>query len=158
MLAASFLEPQARAVIWTAMLVWMGGACLANARRCGRTHCWLTGPFFILMAAGVAAYAGGLVDLGEHSWAFLAVSLRSEHSARGGPANACGAGSRVRKFGAEHLWAAATSPRAKKGAPRERRPFLIRHAAGSKLPQLRQARQGLTDLSVRHPGGGPTRG
>lgn len=54
------------------MLLWMGGACLANARRCGPTHCYLTGPFFIVMAAAVAAYAGGLLDLGADGWGLLA--------------------------------------------------------------------------------------
>ena len=71
MLIAGFLGPLPRAVIWTAMLLWMGGACLANARRCSRTHCYLTGPFFILMAAGVVAYAGGLLDLGARGWGLL---------------------------------------------------------------------------------------
>jgi hypothetical protein len=76
MLIAGSLKPLPRAVIWTAMLLWMGGACLANARRCGRTHCRFTGPFFILMAAGVAAYASGLLRLGPHGWNILgAVSL-----------------------------------------------------------------------------------
>src|SRR5262249_54204851 len=28
-----------RAVAWIAALVWMGTACMLNARRCGRTHC-----------------------------------------------------------------------------------------------------------------------
>ena len=71
MLIATFFEPLPRAIIWTAMLLWMGGVCLANARRCGRTHCYLTGPFFIVMAAGVAAYAGGLLDLGADGWGIL---------------------------------------------------------------------------------------
>ena len=53
------------------MLLWMGGACLANARRCSRTHCHVTGPFFILMAAGVVAYAAGLIDLGAYGWDLL---------------------------------------------------------------------------------------
>ena len=39
MLIAALLEPLPRAVIWTALLLWMGGVCLANARRCGRIHC-----------------------------------------------------------------------------------------------------------------------
>lgn len=73
MLIAAFLEPQPQAVIWTTMLLWMGGACLANARRCSRTHCRLTGPFFIFMAAGVGAYAAGLLDLGPHGWSYLGV-------------------------------------------------------------------------------------
>jgi hypothetical protein len=71
MLAATFVEPKQRAVVWTAMLLWMGGACLANARRCSRTHCKVTGPFFLLMAAAVVAYASGLLDLGAHGWAII---------------------------------------------------------------------------------------
>ena len=71
MLIASFLEPRARAVIWTAMLLWMGGACLANARRCGRTHCRVTGPFFLMMAAAVVAFATGLLGLGRNGWSIL---------------------------------------------------------------------------------------
>ena len=58
------------------MLLWMGGACLANARRCRRTHCRFTGPFFIVMAVGVAAYAIGVLDLGPNGWSILgAVTL-----------------------------------------------------------------------------------
>lgn len=71
MLVAAFLGPLPRAVVWTAMLLGMGGACLANARRCSRTHCHLTGPFFIVMAAGVVAYAAGLIDLGAYGWDIL---------------------------------------------------------------------------------------
>ena len=58
------------------MLLWMGGACLANARRCRRTHCWFTGPFFIVMAVVVVAYAIGALDLGPNGWNILgAVTL-----------------------------------------------------------------------------------
>lgn len=53
------------------MLLFMGGACLANARRCRRTHCRYTGPFLILMAAIVALYALGFVPLGGNGWAVL---------------------------------------------------------------------------------------
>lgn len=76
MLVAASLEPLPRAIIWTTMLVWMGGACLANARRCSRTHCHVTGPFFIVMAAGVVAHAGGFLDLGSYGLGILgAVTL-----------------------------------------------------------------------------------
>ena len=71
MLVATYLEPRQRTMIWTAMLFWMGVACLANARRCGRTHCRFTGPFFILMAASVLALGSGIVDLGQHGWSIL---------------------------------------------------------------------------------------
>ena len=36
---------------WTAGFGVMGTACLVNALRCGRVHCWFTGPWFLLAAA-----------------------------------------------------------------------------------------------------------
>jgi hypothetical protein len=60
-----------RGVVWTTMLLFMGGACLANARRCHRTHCRYTGPFLILMAGIVALYTLGVVPLGGNGWTLL---------------------------------------------------------------------------------------
>ena len=71
MAGATYLEPLRRAVIWTAMLLVMGGACLANARRCKRTHCRFTGPFFVLMAGVTLALAVGVFDPGPHGWSIL---------------------------------------------------------------------------------------
>lgn len=71
MLLALLLEATPRAVVWVAMLVWMGMACLANARRCGRTHCRYTGPFFLGTAGLVVAYAAGLLPLGDQPWLIL---------------------------------------------------------------------------------------
>ncbi|ABF54220.1 MULTISPECIES: hypothetical protein [Sphingopyxis] len=71
MLAAMWLEPTPRAVIWTVMLASMGAACIMNARRCGRTHCRFTGPFLIGMAILVVAYAIGMLPLGPHGWGIL---------------------------------------------------------------------------------------
>ncbi len=71
MLIAAMLDPLLRAVIWSAALLWMGGACLANARRCGRTHCSFTGPFYLAMAALVVAHASGVVPMGEQGWTIL---------------------------------------------------------------------------------------
>jgi hypothetical protein len=71
MLGAMLLEPGLRAIIWPTALIWMGGACLANARRCGRTHCRFTGPFYLLMAALVLAYAAGALSMGDQGWAIL---------------------------------------------------------------------------------------
>ena len=53
----------------------MGAACLANARRCGRTHCHLTGPFFLVMATAVLSYRVGLLPLGPHGWIWLGVAI-----------------------------------------------------------------------------------
>jgi hypothetical protein len=71
MLAASWIEPILRAAVWAAMLIWMGGACVADARLCGRTHCRYTGPFFLLMAGLVGLYASGMVPLGPYGWTII---------------------------------------------------------------------------------------
>ena len=49
--------------IWSILLVsgtlWLGLTCLANARRCGRTHCWIDGTFLPALSV-----AGGLALIG----------------------------------------------------------------------------------------------
>ncbi len=72
MFVALLLEPVVRTAIWTAMLTWMGVACIANARQCGRTHCYYTGPFFLLMVVVVLPHANAIVPLGSHGWAIIA--------------------------------------------------------------------------------------
>ena len=57
-----------RSVIWAVALVTMGAGCLANALRCGRVHCYATGPFFLLMAAVAVLYGLGVVPLGAPGW------------------------------------------------------------------------------------------
>jgi hypothetical protein len=57
------------------MLIWMGGACLMNARRCHRTHCRYTGPFFLAMAMAVLAYIMGLLPLGSWPWLTLGLTI-----------------------------------------------------------------------------------
>ena len=71
MLAALLLEPTLRAAVWAGMLVWMGFACLLNARRCGRIHCRVTGPYLLAMAGLGVAYAAGAAPFGPHGWSFL---------------------------------------------------------------------------------------
>ncbi|GAM97412.1 MAG: hypothetical protein R3C31_10340 [Hyphomonadaceae bacterium] len=56
--------PWAAPIAWTAAFSWMGGACLLNARRCGRLHCYFSGP--ILLVGALAALAAGVVDFGSH--------------------------------------------------------------------------------------------
>lgn len=48
--------PEARPWLWMPALLVMGIACLVNAARCGRLHCYLTGPIF-LIAAGYVVLA-----------------------------------------------------------------------------------------------------
>jgi len=57
-----------RAVVWTVALATMGMACIVNALRCGRVHCYLTGPFFLLMALVALSYGLGILHLGGNGW------------------------------------------------------------------------------------------
>lgn len=77
MLIAVFLDPWSRTVIWAAALGWMGIACIANATHCGRTHCFLTGPFFLVMAVAVLLHGLVILWLGEYGWWWLGVTLVS---------------------------------------------------------------------------------
>jgi hypothetical protein len=52
-------------------LTTMGAGCLANALRCGRVHCYLTGPFFLLVAIVALLYGLGVVPLGADGWNIL---------------------------------------------------------------------------------------
>lgn len=45
-----------RAWLWIPALLVMGFACLANAARCGRIHCYFTGPLFLVAALYVALH------------------------------------------------------------------------------------------------------
>lgn len=58
-------------VIWPLLLTFMGVACLLNARRCGRLHCFITGPFFLVLAGVSLLYGLGIVPLGAHGWQWL---------------------------------------------------------------------------------------
>jgi apolipoprotein N-acyltransferase len=57
-----------RGVLWAACLAVMAAGCLANALRCGRTHCYFTGPFLIVMALTSLAYGFGVLALGPGGW------------------------------------------------------------------------------------------
>lgn len=70
-----FVSHPLKTIIWTAALIWMGVACLANARRCGRRHCSFTGPFFILMAILGTLHGFEVIWLGQNGWMYLAMSL-----------------------------------------------------------------------------------
>lgn len=77
LLGALLLGPMLRAAVWAVMLTWMGGACIVNARRCGRTHCYYTGPFFLFMAVLVLAHASNVAPLGSHGWTIIALTTLS---------------------------------------------------------------------------------
>jgi len=74
-LAGLFVPVSVRAVIWIIALVWMGTACLINARRCNRTHCRYTGPYYLAMVVPVMALGAGLITVGILGWACLGVII-----------------------------------------------------------------------------------
>ena len=64
-----------RTGIWTVALGTMGAACIANALRCGRVHCFVTGPFFLLMALVSLLYGLGFVPLGRNGWNLIGLTI-----------------------------------------------------------------------------------
>jgi hypothetical protein len=48
-----------------------GTACLINAFRCGRVHCYFTGPFYLLMAVLSLLYGIGVLQFGQFGWAWI---------------------------------------------------------------------------------------
>ena len=67
--ALGFLQPlPLRTVLWTMSLAFMGVSCLVNASRCGRVHCYFTGPFFILVAVASLGYGLGFLPFGPSGW------------------------------------------------------------------------------------------
>lgn len=63
------------AFVWPIVLTVMGLACLLNARRCGRIHCYVTGPFFLLLALVGLLYGLDVVPLGTRGWSVLSITL-----------------------------------------------------------------------------------
>src|SRR5690242_15948746 len=64
-IAALFAAVPLRAAVWTVALLWMGTACILNARRCGRTHCRYTGA--VLLGDDTFSACPGLrLNLREH--------------------------------------------------------------------------------------------
>jgi hypothetical protein len=74
-LAGLFFPVSFRAVIWIIALIWMGTACVLNARRCNRTHCRYTGPYYLAMIVPVMALGAGLVTVGIVGWVWLGVII-----------------------------------------------------------------------------------
>jgi len=71
---ASAISSGWRTVVWTVALATMGAACIVNAVRCGRVHCYLTGPFFLLMALVALSYGLGILHLGGNGWNLLGLT------------------------------------------------------------------------------------
>ncbi len=53
----------------------MGVVCLINARRCGRVHCYVTGPFFLLLAVVALLHGLDVFPLGSNGWRAMLAAL-----------------------------------------------------------------------------------
>ena len=89
-LAGLLVPMTVRAAIWIIALFWMGMACILNARRCGRTHCRYTGPYYLAMIAPVLVLTSGIVSTDLYAWLFLGVLIL--------------AGSRIIWWATERAW------------------------------------------------------
>lgn len=73
--SGAFLPARDLVFVWPPVIALMGAACLLNARRCGRVHCYATGPFLLILAALALFYGIGLLPLGPHGWSILSEVL-----------------------------------------------------------------------------------
>ena len=67
-------------IIISGAFFWMGIACVMNAKRCKRRHCYYSGPVFIAGGVGVLLVGFGIVSLGPDGliiivWGTLALAL-----------------------------------------------------------------------------------
>jgi hypothetical protein len=75
MLSSMFVPVSLRTPVWVIALGWMGAACMLNARRCDRTHCRYTGPFYVAMIVPVMSLGTGFVVNGTLGWISLAAFI-----------------------------------------------------------------------------------
>ena len=70
-IVGSFTGETIRTVLWTGGFSVAGAACLANARRCGRRHCFYTGPLYLLTALASLLYGLHWLPLGTNGWSWI---------------------------------------------------------------------------------------
>ncbi len=73
--AGVFVGPLWRTMLWTGALTVAGTACVANAARCGRLHCYFTGPFYLPGASITLIYGLGILPLGPGRWGWIGLAV-----------------------------------------------------------------------------------
>ena len=73
LLASAYIFPAWMVVVWPVSLGWMGVSCLVNAARCRRLHCFLTGPFFLVLAVLSLLHGLDVLYLGNNGWEVLGI-------------------------------------------------------------------------------------
>ena len=72
LLVVGAIWAEARVWLWTPALLTAGAACIANAARCRRVHCYLTGPLYLL--GGMVTLLRGL-DIVPLPWSWIGYGL-----------------------------------------------------------------------------------
>lgn len=72
MLVVGILWSQARVWLWVPALLVAGTACVVNAARCGRLHCYFTGPLYLLAALATVLSSLRVIPL-HWGWILAAV-------------------------------------------------------------------------------------
>lgn len=65
-----------RTALWTPAFLVMGAACVYNAAHCGRVHCYITGPLFLVAALATLLTGAGVALLGW-GWIGFGVVIRT---------------------------------------------------------------------------------
>ncbi len=67
--------PRGMAWLWTVAFAAMGTGCAVNAARCGRLHCYVTGPLFLLAAIWCLMSALGIAGLHPNALILVVVVI-----------------------------------------------------------------------------------
>ncbi len=70
-IVGSFTGNLVHTALWTGGFTVAGAACIANARRCGRRHCFYTGPLYLLAALASLLYGLHWLPLGTNGWSWI---------------------------------------------------------------------------------------
>ena len=65
------LSSELHGAIWASCLSVLGFGCVSNAMRCGRLHCYFTGPFLLVMAVASLLHGFGWLSLGSLGWLWI---------------------------------------------------------------------------------------
>jgi hypothetical protein len=76
---------EARPMLWIPALLVMAAACVGNAARCGRRHCYITGPVYLLAAVYVALSALNLAPMRAGVFLFVVFGITAVACLTEGP-------------------------------------------------------------------------
>ncbi len=76
---------KARPMLWIPAFLVIAAACIGNAARCGRRHCYVTGPVYLLAALYVALSALNLAPMRPGVFLFVVLGITAVACLAEGP-------------------------------------------------------------------------